>query len=240
MGITTPVTNQRIATCPHGLPPGACPICNGGGGGGSSTKRLDEPRKAGEMSYQECYAMWKQMQRAEARETALKEAALQNALMQAKFQQALNNISLTLQNALANIQKSLPEPVSKALSTVINNVIMPIINLIKELPAIKNNFVQAFNNIKSQIEQAAQKLAAIIGEINNFVEKKISESIKSLKKRLRGILNIFGLEEEYEEDKKVNQEMKIFKEFEVEKLKTTLKILKEFKNKEEELEQATS
>ena len=28
-------SHNKIGTCPHGLPMGACPICNGMGGGGS-------------------------------------------------------------------------------------------------------------------------------------------------------------------------------------------------------------
>lgn len=31
--ISNPSTVRNTATCPHGLPMGACPICNGGAGG---------------------------------------------------------------------------------------------------------------------------------------------------------------------------------------------------------------
>ena len=41
--------------CPHGMPAGSCPICNGSRGGGVN-KRIDV-RKPGEMSWSECFAM---------------------------------------------------------------------------------------------------------------------------------------------------------------------------------------
>lgn len=38
-------SNNRIGTCPHGLPMGACPICNGMGGGGGSVKKTPSQEK---------------------------------------------------------------------------------------------------------------------------------------------------------------------------------------------------
>ena len=45
MAATLPraANNSRIGTCPHGLPMGACPICNGMGGGGS-VKKDNKPK----------------------------------------------------------------------------------------------------------------------------------------------------------------------------------------------------
>ena len=57
-------TIQNNNKCPHGYPIGACPICNGMSGGGIPKDR-NKPRKAGEMSYNECLAEWHRMQRAE-------------------------------------------------------------------------------------------------------------------------------------------------------------------------------
>ena len=50
--MSTQVPNVNKASsglCPHGLPPGACPICSNMGGGGS-TRVGERPQKAGEMS----------------------------------------------------------------------------------------------------------------------------------------------------------------------------------------------
>ena len=61
---------QNSGKCPHGLPPGACPICSGMGGGGGIRRDKDKPRVAGEMSYNECMAAWIKIQ-------AAKEAKIQ-------------------------------------------------------------------------------------------------------------------------------------------------------------------
>ena len=46
MSLTAVQTNSaRVGTCPHGLPLGACPICNGMGGGGM--KKADFSAKPG-------------------------------------------------------------------------------------------------------------------------------------------------------------------------------------------------
>lgn len=193
------VTNTRANTCPHGLPLGACPICNGMGGGGS-TKRKDEPRREGEMTYQQCYAQWKQMQRADAQKQAMQDAALKNAELVSKFQQQLNTVINKLSDVLSVIQQSVPKPIAKALNTVINNIIRPLINLVKELPQIMQNIGKAIENIKNEIIRAAEKLSALLGEVYNFVEKKIYNTLKRIKKRLVGLLSIFGLSQEEQEE----------------------------------------
>ena len=55
------VNKINSGLCPHGLPPGACPICSNMGGG--STRVGERPQKAGEMSYHQC-AMIGNMMRA--------------------------------------------------------------------------------------------------------------------------------------------------------------------------------
>ena len=52
---TIKTNNSRVGTCPHGLPLGACPICNGMGSGGA--KKADFSAKPGEMSWSQCAAI---------------------------------------------------------------------------------------------------------------------------------------------------------------------------------------
>ena len=52
---TIQTKSVKAGTCPHGLPLGACPICNGMGGG--SVKKADFSAKPGEMSWNECAAI---------------------------------------------------------------------------------------------------------------------------------------------------------------------------------------
>lgn len=228
------VNNNRANTCPHGLPLGACPICNGMGGG-SSTKKMDEPRRPGEMTYQECYAQWKQMQRAEAREQALQEAMLKNAQLAEKFQQQLNNFASSASNILDKIQNTLPKPVARVFEGISNNILKPVLNIVKDFPQIIKSLPNAIENIRNEIAKVAEKISAIIGEVQNFIEKKISDSIKSLKKRFRNLLNVLGLDEEFEEDEKIKDEISVFKEFEIEKLKEAIRKLITPKDKEEKI-----
>lgn len=236
-GYMSQVNNTRANTCPHGLPLGACPICNGMGGAGS-TKKADEPRRPGEMTYQECYAQWKQMQRAEAREKAMQEAMLKNAELAAKFQQQLANITNTASNILDKIQNVLPKPAAKVFALISNNLLKPLLNIIKNLPEIIKELPNTIQNIKNEIIRVAEKLGAIFGEIQNFVEKKISDAAKSIKKRFRKLLSLFGIEEELEEE--YEEEFRVFKQFKIENLKETLRKLITPNKKEKEIAGNTS
>ncbi len=235
-GYMSQVNNNNANTCPHGLPLGACPICNGMGGG-STSKRTDEPRRPGEMTYQECYAQWKQMQRSEAREQLMQEAMLKNAQLAEKIQKQLVHLTNTVSSILDKIQNTLPKPLAKVFGTISNNILKPMLNIIKNFPQIMRNLPFVAENIKTMIINVADKVAALIGEMQNFVEKKISESIKSLKKHTRKLLALFGLDDEYE-DEKDKDELRVFKQFEIEKLKETLRKLITLKDKEEEIARA--
>lgn len=233
-GYSPQVNNSRANTCPHGLPLGACPVCNGMGGGGSSRK-ADEPRRPGEMTYQECYAQWKQMQRAEAMDKAAREAMLKNAEMASKLQKQLAGISEVTQKVLDNIQNALPKPVAKVFSAISENIIKPLINIVKNLPDTIKNIAAFAENIKTELIKVQEKLTAVLGEVQNFIEKKISDSIKTLKKRFRRFFAIFGIDEEFEEDEKIRDEMSVFKNFEIEQLKKAIRKLLTPKQKEEEI-----
>lgn len=238
-GTIPTVMNNRASTCPHGLPPGACPICNGMGGGGS-TQRKDEPRRPGEMTYQECYAQWKLMQRADAQKQAMQEAMIRNAELAAKFQQQLANITSALTSVLDKIQTNLPKPVAEVFANITNNILKPLINIIKELPQMLQTVANAVDVIRNEIAKVAEKLNALLGEMQNFIEKKISDAVKSFKKRFKKLLSIFGLDEEdYEDDEKIKEELSVFKQFEIEKLKEAFRKLITPKDKEEEIARRT-
>lgn len=233
-GYMSQVNNNRANTCPHGLPLGACPICNGMGGSGS-TRKADEPRRPGEMTYQECYAQWKQMQRAEARELAMQEAMLKNAQFAENFQKQLANIVNIASNISDKILNALPKPVAKVFESISNNILKPLVNIIKNMPQIIKDLPVVFENIKYQVEIAAQKLSAIVGEVQNFIEKKIADVVKSLNKKFKKFLSFFGIEEEFKELESEDDELRVFKKFEIEKLKEAIRKLLTSKEKEEEI-----
>ena len=201
--MSTQITgNVRAGTCPHGLPPGACPICSGmGGGGGSRTVE----RKPGELTWSQCFAIGQMMK---ARELA-KEEAQAEALAQAQKSMAVATAQFAAQMRDLMI-KFLPAPVTNALSTVRNNVIMPAVRFIQNtLAAIQTTLNNAFNAIKEKAAEIADKLTAMFGELKAAVEKKISDKLRELKKKL---FNLFGLSEteNEEEEKRIEEEKRLF------------------------------
>lgn len=201
--MSTQITgNVRAGTCPHGLPPGACPICSGmGGGGGSRTVE----RKPGELTWSQCFAIGQMMK---ARELA-KEEAQAEALAQAQKSMAVATAQFAAQMRDLMI-KFLPAPVSNALSTVRNNVIMPAVRFIQNtVAAIQTTLNNAFNAIKEKAAEIADKLTAMFGELKAAVEKKISDKLRELKKKL---FNLFGLSEteNEEEEKRIEEEKRLF------------------------------
>ena len=81
-------TTLKAGTCPHGLPLGACPICNGMGGGGGMRK-ADFSAKPGEMSWNECAAIGAFL-KAQANARAQRQQDAQNyALQMQNFQNTM-------------------------------------------------------------------------------------------------------------------------------------------------------
>ena len=70
------------------------------------------------------------------------------------------------------------------------------------------------NDIKTKILAVAEKLNAILGEIQNFIEKNITDRFKKLTKK---IIRFFILEEK-EENYQNDEEIEIFKSRELRKL----------------------
>lgn len=200
-------SNNRIGTCPHGLPLGACPICNGMGGGGS-VKRDNKPK---EMSWNECYAIGQMLK-------AQKQARIHTQQMFAAqtLQAHLENLQTQI-NAmkLALFNSSLPKPVAKAAAMMLDMVAMPLVKVVQAVNnAIQNmsaNLSKAMEAVKQKLVDIMDKLTAVFGEAKAFVEKKISDKLKELKKK---IFNLFGLSgadnEEDEELKKIEEEKRLY------------------------------
>lgn len=197
-------TVQNNNKCPHGLPLGTCPICNGSMSGGGARKDKNKPRVAGEMSYNECMAAWIKIQ-------AAKEAKIQaqiDRLEQAQAKLLLNRAILGLDKAIKSLDKltqnieQMPKIISIPIKIVINVIIKPILNLISKIPQLINNIQNVFTNISKFIASVSEKLASIYGEVKNFIDAKIAQP---LKKAVKSILSFFaqGEEEENEETQKL-------------------------------------
>lgn len=184
------VQNQKIGTCPHGLPQGACPICNGmGGGGGASVKKADKK----EMSWSECYIVWQQMQKAKNFKQAQNEALQAKIAAQHSAQLNLNSVAQKTANIIAKmtdfVQNTKPNsPIPAKLLAFSAKLALPVLNTIKNIAEFAN---KTLNAVKEKLADISDKLNAIFGELKNSVEKKISDSLKDFKKKFKSLFEIF-------------------------------------------------
>lgn len=190
--------------CPHGLPPGACPICSGGMGT-ASAKKADFSAKPGEMSWNECAAIGA-MLRAQKLRAQQNEQAYQNRLLAlAKFESNMMAVTQRLSimaSKLAQMQSALAKPVL----VLFNKVLIPTSNFIKNMPANIMNFTGKFFNKVFDIQD---KLTAMFGELKASIEKKVSDKLQDAKKKL---ISLFGIYEpkEVEEEKEVDSSKRTF------------------------------
>lgn len=202
MNITKPaVQNHKIGTCPHGLPAGACPICNGlGGGGGGSAKKVGRP--AGEMTWDQCYAVWQKMLHAKDLAAQRKQDALQ-AQMQApvNFSARLENAAMKiadLADRLANFvrnAKQTPTIATKTLALAAK-IAIPVLNVLQNAANLAQKVVSF---VQEKLVDISDKLNAIFGELKNSIEKKISDKLKDFKKRFKSLFGVTELDDIDEE-----------------------------------------
>jgi hypothetical protein len=212
--------NSKIGTCPHGLPLGACPICNGMAGGNSTTKR-DTPRNVGEMTYNQCAAIGAMLK-------AQKHAQEQSKLAQQNHLQALLNFQKNLDKIHQNlvdynfmISKALPAVIAKPIAFLVNNVLIKSLNFVKNIP----NFIQ---NIAQKFVEISDKLTAIYGELKAAIKEKVSKFLKDFKKKMKSLFFISQGEDCDDEEKQIEEAKRTFE------LKTFIHKLQErFTNKKE-------
>lgn len=201
-------SSNKIGTCPHGLPMGACPICNGmGGGGGSSVKKNSKPP---EMSWNECYAIGQMMK-------AQKLAKMQTQQMftAQDLKSHLNNLLTQINAMKMSALTNLPRPVAKAVAVLADAILTPAVKMLQSAVNTLQNVMTAvtkvIDNMKQKIIDIADKLTAMIGEAKAAIQKKINEKFKDIKKK---IFNLFGLvgadNDEDEELKKIEEKKRLF------------------------------
>ena len=217
---------QQQGKCPHGFPIGACPICSGMMGGGASKDR-NKPRKAGEMSYNECLAEWHKIQ-------ARNEAKMQDRLdrLEALKQFASNKFEAVVDKVQKFLDKvsqkldAMPQVIKAPLKFIVKNIITPVIRFISQIPVAIKNIQVFFENTRAFIASVSEKLASVFGEVKNFINDKIT---KNYKKALKTILSLFtsGEDEDSEEAKKI-------KERELKKILKSIFRIKRKETKEED------
>lgn len=211
---------HKAGTCPHGLPLGACPICNGMAGG-NSTSRRDTPRNVGEMTYNQCAAIGA-MLRAQRHAKAQAQAAQQSHLQAlADFNKNLVATHARLSAFATMILNTMPPIIAKPINFVINNIVIKVVNFIQNIPNFAANIMQKFVDI-------SDKLIAVYGELKAAIGEKISKFSNDLKKKLKSLFFVFGSQETDDEDKKIDEAKRTFE------LKTFIhKLYKKLKGEDE-------
>ena len=200
MNLST-IQKTRVGTCPHGLPLGACPICNGMSGGGA--KKADFSAKPGEMSWNECAAIGAFLKAQKAAKQA-KEADFQAHVQSLlKFQNTMANAALKASQFAQMLQNSMP--VAKPLAFVMNNIVANGLKILANFPNTVVNFVQT---VSQKLADISDKLTAVFGELKAAVQKKVAEKFNDIKKKVKSIFKIF--ENTDDDDKKVEETKRTF------------------------------
>lgn len=206
MSTAVHVRPHKAGTCPHGMPLGACPICNGMAGGNSTSKR-DIPRNVGEMSYNQCAAIGA-MLRAQKNAKAQAKLAQQNHLQAlADFQKNISNTHQRIMALAVLITNTMPAVIAKPVNFILNNIVGKALTIIQNLPAAIARFTQAINQKMTDI---SDKLTAIYGELKAAIGEKISKFTSDLKKKLKSLFFVFGTQETDDEDKKIDEAKRTF------------------------------
>lgn len=191
----------RSGLCPHGLPPGACPICSGGMGS-SKVVTADFSAKPGEMSWNECAAIGAFLKSIQNARLA-READYQNQIIaMAQFQNNMTKMAQNLQTFIQNMSQS---TLTRPLAMVAQNILLPVVKFMKDLPV---NFLQATANLAQKLTDITDKLTAIYGELKAAMDKKFSDFAKKVKKKIISIFEIFRAENENSEDERIEDYQK--------------------------------
>lgn len=197
---------NKAGTCPHGVAPGACPICSGMGGGG--LRPGERVQKPGEMSYHECAMIGAMMRAREAQQKLHEQTLLSRAEALKAFEQQMINMA----QKLADIGMKLNNNIfTKPIAFVVNNFALPILKAISNLPNIIMNFSDKISQIKEKFADIQDKLNAIFGEAKAFVEKKVSELVSSIKSNFERLFKVFKRNNTKDDDTKIDEDKKIFR-----------------------------
>nr|QGT49787.1 hypothetical protein Melaina855_1740 [uncultured Candidatus Melainabacteria bacterium] len=197
---------HKAGTCPHGMPLGSCPICNGMAGGNSTSKR-SIPRNVGEMSYNQCAAIGA-MLRAQKNARAQTKLAQQNHLQAlADFQKNISKTHQRIMEFTTIISNTMPVIIAKPINFILNNIVGRVLTIIQNLPLTITNFIQSVNQ---KLTEISDKLTAIYGEIKAAIGEKISKFTSDLKKKLKSLFIVFGTQETEDEDKKIDEAKRTF------------------------------
>ena len=198
--------SARVGTCPHGLPLGACPICNGMGGGGGM-KKADFSAKPGEMSWNECAAIGAFLKAQQNAKLAREQDALNFAQNVQAFQQTMTNAHQRLTSLAQFFSANTPAIIAKPVNFVLNTVLANTVNMLKNMPAALAGTIQ---NLSQKLADISDKLTAVYGELKAAVQKKVSETLNEIKKKVKSLFAIFSPLDADNDDKQIDETKKAF------------------------------
>lgn len=197
---------RKAGTCPHGLPLGSCPICNGMGGGGMKT--ADHTAKPGEMSWNECAAIGAMLKAQRNAKEARQQDAINFAQNVALFEKTMMNISQKIATLSGVISKNFPPIIATPVNFILNKIIGGVVNFLKDIPAALQKFSQT---IQQKYIEISDKLTAIYGEIKAAIAKKIGEPLNLFKKKVKSLFSIFDPQNLNNEELEVDETKKAFR-----------------------------
>jgi len=206
MSLTASIhANKKAGTCPHGMPIGACPICNGISGG-NSTSRRDVPRNAGEMTYNQCAAIGAMLKAQKHAKEQMKTAQQNRLQALAEFSKNISNTHQRLMTLNSLISNSMPAIIAKPISLILTTT-AKILSIIQNIPNVIINVSQA---ISQKFTEISDKLTAIYGEFKAAVQEKFSKFISGIKKKFKSLFFIFSSSETDDEEKKIEEAKRTF------------------------------
>lgn len=198
------VNKTTSGLCPHGLSPGACPICSNMGGGGRAGER---PQKAGEMSYHQCAIIGAMMKARQQRIDNHQKNLLSHAQKVLEFEQNMQKLIEQMQIFTNKIAQNF---FAKPLAFGISKFVIPTVVLAKNIVLTAMNLKDFALQLKQKFADIQDKLNAIFGEMKAFAEKKVSELISVVKSKFKSLFKIFKKHNTDNEDTKIDDDKKIF------------------------------
>ena len=193
--IQTPSVGAGL--CPHGLPYSACPVCSKMMGGASKVQTADFSAKPGEMSWNECAAIGAFLKSLRNARMARDNDYQQHLVSIIQFQNNMEKMSKNLQVFIQNMSQS---ALAKPLVFVAQNVLLPVVNIIKDIPV---KFLQTTANLAQKVFDISDKLAAIYGELKAAIDKKISDFSNRVKKKIVSLFEIFKSDNMGSDDERI-------------------------------------
>ena len=178
-----------------------------GGGGLRPGERVQKP---GEMSYHECAMIGAMMRAREAQQKMHEQNLKLHADAMRAFERNMLSMAQKFAEFSAFLQKYLPT-LSKPVAGIINNIVVPILKSIANIPNLISNISEKFAQIKEKFIDIQDKLNAIFGEAKSFVEKKVSEFVSNIKSKLKTLFKIFKRNNTKDDETKIDEDKKIFR-----------------------------